>query len=91
MALTIYPLAGATDPVTFRYRFNIFTLAKKDLRGRGENGKLSITRGTISFGEYKGRLRRDARGRVILQSNHIDGPPYWLLEPVTSAVASTNE
>jgi hypothetical protein len=81
MAFTMETTDAAADPVRFRYKVNVITVGKQDVIGRGDDGELSVARGTVRFGDFRGRVRRDRRGRVVLQSNPIDGPPYWYLEP----------
>ena len=89
VVFTMHATDTANDPIRFRYTVNVITVGKKDLIRRGDDGELSIARATVRFGEFRGRVRRDARGRVVLQSNPIDGPPYWYLEPVVSPPAAT--
>jgi hypothetical protein len=75
-----------SDPVRFRYRLNGFSQTSSALMESGDDGELSLQKAAISFSSFRGRLRRDRRGRVVLQSNPIDGPPYWFLEPNSEVI-----
>lgn len=88
MVLTIQS-DGASDPMRFHYTFNVFTVGQQEWVGRGDDGELSLARGTVRFGDFHGTVRRDGRGKVVLQSNSIDGPPYWLLEPMATTESTT--